>query len=227
MTTFHNPTGAVLSMVQRRQILALASRYHVSILEDGVYDGLFYKNAPLPSLRALDETGLVLYASGFSKTVVPGTRIGYLISSERLHTRISRVKQAADVCTPGLNQRAMAELLNSGQLAVYLEGVRHACRQRRDALLHALTRLAGDQWRWTTPTGGLYIWIALPDTGPTAADLLEKAAELGVDFAIGNNFSPDGTWPYHLRLNFTSYSSHILEEAIRRLWVAWVSASSA
>jgi DNA-binding transcriptional MocR family regulator len=110
MTTYHNPTGAVLPMQQRRQLLSVAASYDLPILEDGVYDGLSYEGSPLPSLRALDDTGMVLYASGLSKTVVPGTRIGYLVSSERLHTRISQVKQAADVCTPGLNQRAMAEL---------------------------------------------------------------------------------------------------------------------
>jgi GntR family transcriptional regulator/MocR family aminotransferase len=221
MTTFHNPTGGVLSLPQRRRLLALAANYHLPILEDGVYDGLAYEGSAVPSLRAMDDKGVVLYASGFSKTVVPGTRIGYLLSSERLSARISRVKQAADVCTPGLNQRAMTELLGSGQLTAHLEGVRHACKRRRDALLAALTRFTGDKWRWTKPPGGLYVWVELPQDGPTAADLLQPARELGVDFAVGTSFSPDGTWPYHMRLNFTSYSPPILEEGVRRLWTAW------
>jgi 2-aminoadipate transaminase len=169
----------------------------------------------------MDDMGMVLYASGFSKTVVPGTRIGYLISSERLSTQISYVKQAADLCTPGLNQRAMTELLCNGQLAAHLEAVRHACKHRRDALLAMLTRLTGGHWHWTIPTGGLYIWLELPHDGPTAADLLQKATQLGVDFALGMSFSPDGAWPYHLRLNFTSYSPNVLEEGVRRLWKAW------
>ncbi len=221
MTTFLNPTGAVLSMQQRRHLLTLAATYHLPILEDGVYDGFDYEDAGLPSLWALDETGMVLYASGFSKTVVPGTRIGYLISSPQLYTRISRVKQAADVCTPGLNQRAMTELLHSGQLNAHLEVVRHACKHRRDALLTALKRYASGTWSWTTPMGGLYIWIEIPQTGPTAVELLKKAVELGVDFAIGASFSPNANWPYHLRLNFCSYAPPVLEEGIRRLWKAW------
>lgn len=225
MTTFHNPTGAVLPMPQRRRLLALAANYHLPILEDGVYDGLAYEGSPLPSLRALDETGLVLYASGFSKTVVPGTRIGYLLSSEQMYTRISRVKQAADVCTPGLNQRAMTELLHTGQLAAHLEGVRHACKRRRDVLLDALTQFTSSTWHWKIPTGGLYIWIELPHTGPTAAELLGKALEVGVDFALGVSFSPDGAWAHHLRVNFTSYSPRILEEGVRRLWKAWLACS--
>jgi len=211
----------VLSLMQRRQLLGMAANYHLPILEDGVYDSLAYAEPTLPSLRAMDDTGLVLYASGFSKTVVPGTRIGYLISSQRLHTRISRVKQAADVCTPGLNQRAMAELLRTGQLVAHLERVRHMCRQRRDALLAALTEFAGDSWRWTIPTGGLYVWVELPASGISAAELFQRAAEHGVDFAVGANFSPSGAWPYHLRLNFTSYPGDVLRECIRRLWNAW------
>ncbi len=200
MTTFLNPTGAVLSMPQRRRLLALAANYHLPILEDGVYDGFDYEDAGLPSLCALDEHGIVLYASGFSKTVVPGTRIGYLISSEQMYARISRVKQAADVCTPGLNQRAMTELLSSGQLNAHLEVVRRACKN-----------------------GGLYVWVEIPRTGPNAVDLLEKASAQGVDFAVGASFSPNASWPYHLRLNFTSYAPAVLEEGIRRLWNAWAS----
>ncbi|MBI1278300.1 MAG: aminotransferase class I/II-fold pyridoxal phosphate-dependent enzyme [Anaerolineaceae bacterium] len=223
MTTFLNPTGAVLSMPQRRQLLALTAHYKIPILEDGVYDGFDYEETPLQSLCALDDSGLVLYASGFSKTVVPGTRIGYLISSKQLHKRISRVKQAADVCTPGLNQRAMTELLRSGLLINHLEKVRHACKIRRDALLAALNRFADGVWHWNTPSGGLYVWIEIPSTGPTAADLHQKAAQLGVDFAIGNSFSPDAAWPYHLRVNFTSYPPPVLEEGIHRLWTAWQS----
>ncbi len=223
MTTFLNPTGAVLSMPQRRRLLALAANYHLPILEDGVYDGFDYEDAGLPSLCALDEHGIVLYASGFSKTVVPGTRIGYLISSEQMYTRISRVKQAADVCTPGLNQRAMTELLSSGQLNAHLEVVRRACKHRRDALLAALSRYASGTWAWTMPMGGLYVWVEIPRTGPNAVDLLERASAQGVDFAVGASFSPNAKWPYHLRLNFTSYAPAVLEEGIRRLWSAWAS----
>ena len=222
MTTFLNPTGAVLSMQQRRQLLAIASTFNMPILEDGVYDGFDYEDAGLPSLRALDETGIVLYASGFSKTVVPGTRIGYLVSSAPLTSRITRVKQAADVCTPGLNQRAMTELLRSGQVNAHLEAVRHACKYRRDALLIAMKRYASGQWTWTTPMGGLYVWVEIPPTGPNAVQLLEKATKMGVDFAIGASFSPNASWAYHLRLNFTSYPPAVLEEGIHRLWSAWL-----
>jgi DNA-binding transcriptional MocR family regulator len=225
MSTFHNPTGSVLSIKQRRHLLALAAAYQLPILEDGVYDGFNYDSASLPSLRALDETGMVLYTSGFSKTVVPGTRIGYLISSDPLHLRISRMKQAADVCAPGLNQRAMTELLDSGQLAAHLEQVRHLCKRRRDALIDALNRYACGQWKWTLPDGGLFVWIELPYTGPTAQDFLETAIAHGVDFALGTNFSPEARWPYHLRLNFTSYAPRILEEGVRRLWSAWLACS--
>jgi GntR family transcriptional regulator / MocR family aminotransferase len=223
MTTFHNPTGAMLSMQQRRQLLRLAARYQMPILEDGVYDDFVYEGAPLPSLCALDETETVLYASGFSKTVVPGTRIGYLISTQGLYSRISGFKQAADVCTPSLNQRAMTELLRSGQLAAHLERVRHLCKRRRDALLTALSRyVADDGWQWTTPNGGLYVWIKLPSFGPTADDVLQTAIAHGVDFAVGSSFSPEGKWSYHLRINFSSYSSAILEEGVRRLRAAWL-----
>lgn len=222
MTSFHNPTGAILSLPQRRRLLALAGQYQLPILEDGVYDGLSYSEADVIPLKALDSDGLVLYASGFSKTVVPGTRIGYLISSERYYQRIARVKQAADVCTPGLNQRAMTEILQGSALRAHLEAVRRACKRRRDALVNALERARG-VWRWSVPEGGLYLWLELPSTGMTAAELLRKSSVLGVDFVPGTDFSPDAPehWAYFLRLNFTSHPPPVLEEGIRRLWAAW------
>lgn len=221
MTTFHNPTGAVLSTGQRRRLLALSERWQVPILEDGVYDGLSYDGAPGLPLKALDTGDNVLYASGFSKTVVPGTRIGYLISGQRHYGQIVRVKQAADVCTPGLNQRAMTELLRSGALAAHLERVRHACKRRRDAMLAALQREAGETWRWSLPGGGLYLWLELPNGGLNAAELLQSATGLGVDFALGVDFSPTGRWSHHLRLNFTTHAPTVIEEGVRRLWAAY------
>jgi GntR family transcriptional regulator of abcA and norABC len=225
MTTFHNPTGTVLPLSQRRRLLAFARDHHLPILEDGVYDGLAYEGETIQPLKALDSEGVVLYASGFSKTVVPGARIGYLIPPERLYGRIARIKQAADVCTPGLNQRAMAELLTSGALAAHLESVRHACKRRRDALHRSLSENVDRQWRWSVPKGGLYLWVELPSTGVAASDLLARSRGEGVEFALGTDFSTQGRWTHALRLNFTTHPPAVIEEGIRRLAAIYYSHS--
>jgi DNA-binding transcriptional MocR family regulator len=231
MPTFHNPTGSVLPTAARRQLLAWSDSYHIPILEDGVYDGLWYSPNTLQPLKAMDAQGNVLYASGFSKTVAPGSRIGYLLVSERLRSRIIRVKQAADVGTPGLHQRAMADLISSGTLTAHLEKVRKACQARRDALIHEWQKTFSD-WQFSIPQGGLYLWATMPTDGPTAAQLAEQAQKTGVDFALGADFSPvdshiSAAENRAIRLNFATHPPPIIAEGIRRLQQAYLRCASA
>ena len=219
--THHNPTGTVMPIHRRRQLLEIAARANVPIIEDGVYHELSYGAEPPPPLKALDEQGVVLYASGFSKIVLPGTRIGYVIAEGPTWERILRVKQAADVCTPGLNQRAMHHYLQTGALVGHLERVRRACRDRRDVALAAAERYLPAGTRWSEPPGGLYLWLELPHQGPTAAELYVSAIQHGVAFAIGSMFFTDGTGAYYIRLNFAAQPPEQIEIGMQRLGQAW------
>jgi GntR family transcriptional regulator/MocR family aminotransferase len=219
--TYHNPTGAVMPMHRRRQLLALAKEYGVPVLEDAVYHELGYRNAPPPPLKALDDDGLVLHASGFSKILLPGTRIGYVIAEGSLRDRLARFKQAADICTPGLNQRAMQAYLASGALIGHLNRVRTELRARCEAACAAAERYLPPGARWVEPTGGLYLWVRLPDEGPTAAELYITAIQHGVSYAIGTLFHTDGGGSRHIRLNFATHPTARIEEGIKRLGAAW------
>jgi GntR family transcriptional regulator / MocR family aminotransferase len=218
--TYHNPTGTVMSLSRRRQLLDIAAHYRLPVLEDGVYEALNYTGSPPPALRALDEAGLVLYASSFSKIFMPGMRIGYLVASGRLYQRIARVKRAADVCTPALNQRAMHSVMESGKLWEHLAAVQKQCKQRRAALLDALRRHLPEA-RWDEPAGGLYVWVELPHDGPTATELFLEAVRAGAAFAMGPLFYTDGQGTYHIRLNIAANSPDRIEEGIRRMASAW------
>jgi GntR family transcriptional regulator/MocR family aminotransferase len=222
--TYHNPTGAVMPMHRRRQMLALAKRYDIPILEDAVYHELGYRNSPPPPLKALDEDGSVLHVSGFSKILLPGTRIGYLIANGPLFDRLAHVKQAADVCTPGLNQRAMQVYLMSGALIGHLNRVRSELRVRCEAACTAAKYHLPPGSQWVEPTGGLYLWVRLPDEGPTAAELYITAIQHGVAYALGTLFHTDGGGNRHIRLNFASHPPARIEEGFQRLskaWYAW------
>jgi GntR family transcriptional regulator/MocR family aminotransferase len=219
--THHNPTGTVMPIHRRRQLLALAQRYEIPVLEDAVYHELGYDDAPPPPLKALDESGLVLHASGFSKILLPGTRIGYLIADSGLRDRLARVKQAADVCTPGLNQRAMHAYLASGALAGHLNRVRAELRLRCEVACEAAHAWLPPGSQWTEPGGGLYLWVRLPDDGPTAAELYVTAIQHGVAYAIGTLFHTDGSGNRHIRLNFGTQPPARIREGFRRLGEAW------
>jgi DNA-binding transcriptional MocR family regulator len=206
---------------RRRQLLALAAQYGVPILEDAVYHELNYYDAPPPPLKALDDEGIVLHASGYSKILLPGTRTGYLIANGPLRERLVRVKQTADICTPGLNQRAMYMYLASGALAGHLNRVRTELRARSVAACEAARRYLPPGSSWTEPTGGLYLWVRLPDDGPTAAELYVTAVRHGVAYAIGTLFHTNGQGNRYLRLNFSAHSPTRIEEGFRRIGAAW------
>lgn len=221
MPTFQNPTGKVMPLHRRRQLINLASDYHVPILEDAVYHEFRYEGDPVPPLKALDESGIVIHASGFTKNLLPGMRIGYIIAENGHYERLVRVKQAADISTPGLNQRAIHLLLERGILSQQLERNNYELRRRRDAALEAAKRYFPPGTRWNLPTGGLYIWVELPKTGPTAAELYVSAIQMGVAYAIGNVFYTDGCGSYRLRINFGTHKPAEIEEGFKRLGRAW------
>jgi GntR family transcriptional regulator/MocR family aminotransferase len=221
MPTFQNPTGVVMPMHRRRQLLNLATDYNIPILEDGVYQEFRFEGDQLPPLKALDDHGIVIHASGFSKMLLPGMRIGYLISDGPHFERLVRVKQAADISTPGLNQRAIHLMLERGVLAQQLERNNRELKRRRDAALAAAERYFPPGTRWNVPQGGLYLWAVLPKTGPTSAELYISAIEKGVAYAIGNVFYTNNCGSYRIRLNYGAHKPADIEEGFRRLGRAW------
>ena len=221
MPSFQNPTGTVMPLHRRRQLLNLANDYHIPILEDGVYHEFRFAGEPIPPLKALDENGIVIHASGFTKMLLPGIRIGYIISNGTHHTRLVRVKQAADISTPGLNQRSIHLMLERGIMAKQLERNNREFRMRRDAAIAAAKKHLPPGTKWTVPSGGLYLWATLPRTGPTAAELFISAIQAGVAYAIGNVFYPNNPDNYTIRLNYGVHSKAEIEEGFARLGKAW------
>jgi DNA-binding transcriptional MocR family regulator len=221
MPSFQNPTGRVMPLHRRRQLLNLAHEYHVPILEDGVYQEFHFEGETYPPIKALDEHGIVIHASGFTKNLLPGLRIGYVISDGVHHERLVRVKQAADISTPGLNQRALHWLLEHGVLALQMERNIRELRRRRDVALAAARRSLPPGSKWDKPQGGLYLWVELPKSGPTVAELYIQAVQTGVAYALGNLFFANGSGSYHMRINFGAQKPADIEEGFKRLGRAW------
>lgn len=220
--TFSNPTGTVMPLHRRRQLLRLAEEYNLLILEDAVYHELHFETPAPPPLKALDEFGNVLHASGFSKILLPGTRIGYLIADKNsVRERIVQVKQAADICTPSFNQRVVHTYVKYGKLPAHLDRVRHILKSRRDAVVAAAKEYLPTGSHWKTPSGGLYLWFELPQDGPTATELYVTAIQHGVAYAIGTLFHPTGEGAFTIRINFSSHHEDSIWEGFRRLRQAW------
>ncbi|MBC6935266.1 MAG: PLP-dependent aminotransferase family protein [Chloroflexi bacterium] len=221
MPTFQNPTGTVMPLHRRRQLINLATEYKIPVLEDAVYHELRFEGEPLPPLKALDEEGIVIHASGFTKMMLPGIRIGYLVSDSAHYERLVRVKQAADIATSGLNQRAMHLMLERGVMAQQLERNNRELARRRDVALAAAARYLPPGSKWNLPQGGLYLWAQLPKNGPTAAELYVSAVHAGVSYAIGSVFYTNSCGSHRIRLNYGAFKPADIEEGFKRLGRAW------
>ncbi len=214
--TFHNPTGVTLSLERRRALVELARKHDLLILEDATCNELGYEGETLPSLRALDPDGHVVYVGSFSKTFLPGLRVGYLVASGHIFRRLLSAKQTDDLHTSPLLQLALACYLNSGQLREHICQMRQVYRERRDAMLEGLARYLPERTRWTTPQGGLCLWVTLDPPLPMTP-LYLKAIEHGVAFALGTVFFPDGQPGACFRLNFSAHPPETIAVGLRRL----------
>ncbi len=221
MPSFQNPTGHVMPLHRRRQLLNLANEHNIPVLEDGVYHEFRFEGESLPPLKALDDTGIVLHTGAFTKMLLPGMRIGYLIADDRHYERLVRVKQAADISTPGLNQRAIHLLLTRGVLSQQLLRNNNELLHRRNAALEAAERHLPPGTHWNMPHGGLYLWVELPRNGPTSPELFISAIQANVAYAIGTLFYTNNSGSYYMRINYGLHPPEKIEEGFKRLGQAW------
>jgi GntR family transcriptional regulator/MocR family aminotransferase len=217
---FHNPTGTCLSSSRRRELLVLADRYNVPILEDDFVGDLRYDGRAQPSLKALDPGGRVIYANTFSKMLMPGLRVGFLLIEGPIYERLVNFKRVNDLATSALIQRALEAYVTVGRYQMHLRRSCQIFRKRRDAMIAAIQRYLPPGIHFDTPQGGLFLWVRLPDK-LSSEDLLPVARREGVDFVPGGRFFPDGLqgndW---MRLNFVLHSPDEIEEGIKRLGTA-------
>ncbi len=214
---FHNPTGTCLNGARRRQLIILADRYNIPILEDDFVGDLRYDGRAQPALKALDPGGRVIYASTFSKMLMPGLRVGFLIIDGPLYDALVKFKRVNDLATSSLIQRALENYVTVGRYQAHLRRSCQIFRKRRNAMMESLHRHLPTGIRLDPPQGGLFLWLKLPDT-LSADELLPLAVEEGVDFMPGSGFftgADDGrNW---LRLNFVVQPEEKIEAGILRL----------
>ena len=213
---FHNPTGVCLSAARRRQLVALADRYNVPILEDDFVSDLRYEGRAQPSLKALDPGGRVILISTFSKMLTPGLRVGFLAVAGPVYERLLASKRVTDLATSSLIQRVLEAYITVGRYQTHLRRACHEYGKRRDVMLKTLNRYMPKGTRWLPPHGGLFVWVQLPD-GFSTSELYPVAGEEGVTFTPGSFFFPGAREQPYMRLNFTMHEPQVIEEGIRRL----------
>lgn len=217
--TFGNPAGSLLANDRRAQLLELATRYQVPVIEDDYIGDLRYEGQGQPALAALDRAGTVLYTGTFSKMLAPGFRVGFIAGRGPILDRLAGLKSALDLATSHLTQRTLERLLSIGRYREHLDRSRRTYRRRRDEAARALRQYLPDS-SFDLPRGGMFMWLRLPRDLDCEA-LLVPAWEQGVAFMPGSRFfaRPEEGLE-HLRLNFAASPAERVTEGIRRIGLA-------
>ena len=161
VSTLQNPTGITTTLQHRQQLLALAQQYGCLILEDNAYEGLNFEPVP-PPIKSLDRSDTVIYTGTFSKTLMPGLRVGYLLATGKHYQPLLKQKLFHDLHVSTVSQAIVSEYLASGHHRHHLNHLRATNLSSRDAMLQALEKYFPDEATWTIPKGGLFLWVQLP-----------------------------------------------------------------
>ena len=219
--TFANPTGRIIENEQRVEIVKLAHRYQVVIVEDDPYGHLAFTEQRRETFFTLAQQLYgtdhnVCYMSSFSKIFSPGLRLGWLALPEKFLMAIVVAKQALDLHTSTLNQHIAARYVASGQIDQRIALLKETYRQRRDWLIEALQRHLGDAITFNRPEGGMFLWCHLKE-GMDASRLLKACITEKVVFVPGDVFFADNPEKNALRLSYSMLTQQTADEAAIRI----------
>jgi len=216
--TFQNPAGYTLSLERRKRIVEIAEEQDFLIVEDDPYSYLVYEGERPPCVKSFDNSDHVIYLSTFSKTFVPGFRLGWIVAHKDIIRRIAISKQAADLCTGAYMQYITYLYMQKGHFMKHIEAMRDIYKVKHEAMLEALDKYMSDipGVYWSKPKGGFFVWLVLPET-VDCDQLFDKAIEHKVVYVRGSAFFADGQGKNTARLNFSQPKVEDIDKGIKIL----------
>lgn len=215
--TFQNPSGRTMTLERRKQLLEIAKKYDVLILEDNPYFELRYEGEPVPTVKSMDTEGRVVYAGSYSKVLSPGMRIGFCLANKDIINRMVVCKQVSDVHTNMYFQMLVSRYLDTYDLDAHIKDICELHKIKRDAMLAALDKYVDKRVTFTHPNGGLFIWGELPE-GYDSFKLCQEITRRKVACVPGNAFATDESAVCNgFRMNFSMPSLENIEIACQRI----------
>lgn len=219
----HYPTTVVLSIGRRARLLELAARHRFAVIEDDYDHEFHYDGRPLASLAGADRAGVVVYIGTLAKVLAPALRLGFVAAPRAVIETLGALRWYVDRHGDTVTERAVAELLEDGEVARHARRMRRVYHARRDAFVAALRRHLGEALAFDVPTGGMALWaVAAPDIDTER--WLERAEQRQVSFTLGSSYvAPELSaarrrqYGQCLRLGFARYDEPELETAVKRL----------
>jgi len=226
LPNFQNPMGVTMSLERRKKLVELANKHSVPLIEDDPYGALRFEGESLPTVAVIDAevnkrsdqvfNGNVIHTSTFSKILAPGLRLGWVIAPPEVIKKMVQAKQGADLQSSTFDQYLAYELVKGDWIDEHIALIRKVYRERRDVMLEAFEEFMPEGTTWTTPQGGLFLWLRLPE-GCDTIELFPIAVEEKVAYVPGQPFYPNDGPKNTMRLNFSASNPDLIREGIRRL----------
>lgn len=216
ISNFQNPTGKSWSFERRKELIKIAEKYDLPILEDNAYGEVRFEGERIPSIKSLDTKGNVIYMGSFSKILSPGMRVGWLCGTKEIVEQAEKIKNGMDLQSAELAQRQVARFLEDYDLDEHLNKINSVYKKRRDTMISAIEREFPKEAKYYYPEGGMFIWVELPDYINTRT-LFDEAVKNKVAYVAGGSFYPAGDVESSMRLNYSMMTEDKIEEGIKIL----------
>lgn len=213
---FQNPAGITMPEYRRQEIIDIAHKYNILIVEDSPYREIRFEGKPQKMMYQMDGTGQVITLGTFSKTFAPGFRMGWVLAHPDIVDKFVVAKQATDLCTSAFLQKIAARYLELGLFDANIKKIALSYKEKRDVMLRGLEEHMPKGVTWTVPEGGLFLFITLPEHMDTEK-MFAKAIEKNVAYVMGNSFYCDGGGLNTMRINFSFVTLDQNKEGIKRL----------
>jgi 2-aminoadipate transaminase len=212
---YQNPSGITYTEDNRAAVADIVRRHNVMLVEDDPYSELgFGGKSPTSFRKFLPEQSIAL--GSFSKLVAPGMRIGWLIAPSSVHERFVIAKQGTDFHTSNFSQRVLHSYLQATNIDEHVALIQKGYATQCAAMLKAIDAYFPPATHVTRPSGGMFIWMTLPEE-VDSIKLLDEAINAGVTFLPGPTFYTDGSGRNQLRLSYSQSDEAMIDEGVKRL----------
>ncbi|MBO4744740.1 MAG: PLP-dependent aminotransferase family protein [Bacteroidales bacterium] len=213
---FQNPAGITMPNQRRKEIIAVAQKYGIYIVEDSPYREIRFEGEPQTMLYALDNQGIVITLGTFSKSFCPGFRLGWIIANKDVLEKFVQAKQTSDLCTSAYLQKIAGHYLQKGLFDKNIGRIVDEYKSKRDNIIRCFKKYFPAGVTWTHPEGGLFLLVTMPEY-IDSDDLFYRALEEKVAFVQGYTFFCDGGGRNTFRMNFSFTDEKTAEEGVKRL----------
>lgn len=216
ISNFQNPTGRTMSAERREQMIEIANKHDIMIMEDDPYGAIRFAGDDIEPVKFYDNEERVIYLSTFSKILAPGLRLGWIVMNKDLMPKYSVMKQSADVHSDNLTQHIVAKFMEEYDIDEHVSKIRKVYRQRENVMMAAIEKDFPAGVNYSHPEGGLFIWVEVPGDVDTI-QLFNTCIKHNVAFVPGEPFYPDKVTPGTFRLNYSNMSEEQIQTGIKRL----------